>query len=61
MYKHNDHYLHPAAFHCVNNSESKLCRLDFLVLRGRKFVVKKLLHRQKRLLSFQNEHLFVFI
>ena len=24
-------------------------------------MVKKLLHRQKRLLSFQNEHLFVFI
>ena len=35
MFKHNDHYLHPAAFHCVNNSESTICRLDFLELRGR--------------------------
>ena len=26
--------MHPAAFHCVNNSESKLCRLDFLLPRG---------------------------
>jgi len=37
----------------------KVCRLDILqVLQG--VVVKTLLHRQNRLLSFQNEHLFVF-
>ena len=26
--------MHPAAFDCVNNSESKLCRLDILLPRG---------------------------
>ena len=57
MYKHNDHYLKFCILQrCIGltiNAESKLCRLDFLVVRGR--CVEK-----QRLLSFQNEHLFVF-
>ena len=51
--------MHPA-FHCVSNSE-RMYQLDFLYKYLEGVVVKILLHCQKRLLSFQNEQLFVFI
>ena len=50
--------MHPAAFHCVNNSESKLCRLDFLVPRGR--CGEKPFTSSTMIVQLQNEHLFVF-
>ena len=60
MYTDNDHYLKFCILRSIVLTIQKVCRLDFLqVPRGR--CGKTLLHHQKRLLSFQNEHLFVFI
>ena len=60
MYTDNDHYLKFCILRSIVLAIQNVCRLDFLqVPRGR--CGKTLLHHQKRLLSFQNEHLFVFI
>ena len=63
MYNHNDHYLKFRILSSIELTIQTVCRLDFLQLITSEVlwtVVKTLLHCQKRLLSFQNEQLFVF-
>jgi len=62
MYNHNDHYLMFCILQSIVLTFQNVCWLDFLQLSTSEAlltVVKTLLHRQKRLLSFQNEQLFV--
>ena len=60
MYKHNDHYLK----FCILQRSFVLTvqKVNYVGLSSKcgDFVVKNLSHRQQRLLTFQNEHLFVF-
>ena len=59
MYYHNDHYLKS----CILRSIVLTIQNVYIGSTFYKYlggVVVKLLHRQKRLLSFQNEQLFVF-
>jgi len=59
MYKHSDHLLKFCILRSIVLIIQKVSRLDFLkVPRGH--CGETLLHRQKPLVSFQNEHLFVF-
>ena len=59
MYTHNNHYLKFCILCSIVLTIQKVCRLDFLQVPWRR-CVKTLVHRQKQLLNFQNEHLFVF-
>jgi len=61
MYNHNDHHLKFCILRSIVLTIQNVCRLNFLqVYYFEIVVVKTLLCCQKWLLSFQNEHLFVF-
>ena len=58
MYNHNDYYLNFNILHSIVLTIQKVCRFNLLQVPRVRY--DKTLHRQKRLLSFQNEHFFVF-
>jgi len=58
MYNHNDYYLKFYILHSIVLTIQKVCRFNLLQVPRVRY--GKTLHRQKRLLSFQNEHFFVF-
>ena len=60
MYNHNDHYLKFCILRSIGLTIQTICRLDFLQLSTSEVLWWKHYYRQKRLLSFQNEQLFVF-
>ena len=59
MYNHIDHYLKFCILRSIVLTIQNVCRLDSLQVPRRR-CGETLLHCQKRLLSFQNEQLFVF-
>ena len=59
MYNHIDHYLKFCILCSIVLTIQNVCRLDSLQVPRRR-CGETLLHCQKRLLSFQNEQLFVF-
>ena len=60
MYNHNDHFLKFCILRSIGLTIQTVCRLDFLQLSTSEVLWWKHYYRQKRLLSFQNEQLFVF-